>query len=381
MKELIEKRGALRRRMEELLNGIKTEKRAFTEDEQSEFDKLEADIKAVNATIDAEKRAEAALVGFGNDDANEHQENGGEEVRAAKDIVSDFIRGNELRAGEMTTTSTGSIIPSEFSADIIHDTVALSGVLNMVSIVNSKGTYKQIIADSTNKISAGWTDEIGEITASNAKFKTIEISHHKLTALSKLSLELINQNEFDIASEVMYQTERDFALKAEEAIIKGDGSNKPYGLITSGTAYTLASKTAITADEVVKIYHALKSPFQQNAVWIMSNDTLCAIRLLTDGSGRYIFQDNYNLSSGFAGFILGKPVLVSDVMDNIGAKTKPILFGDFGRAYKANINPDVSMQVLNEKYADFGMKGVLSIMWLDGRPVNPEAYVTVGCPA
>ena len=381
MKELIEKRGSISRRMKELIDGIKTETRAFNEEEQAEFTKLEADLAAVNATIEAEKRAEAALAGCGSDDAETQQENGVEEVRAANVIVSDFIRGNELRAGEMTTTSTGSIIPSEFSADIIHDTVALSGVLNMVSIVNSKGTYKQIVADSANKISAGWTDEIAEITASDAKFKTIEIGHHKLTALSKLSLELINQNEFDIASEVMYQTERDFALKGEEAIIKGDGSGKPYGLVTSGTAYTLASNTAITADEIVKIYHSLKAPFQQNAVWIMSNDTLCAVRLLTDGSGRYIFHQNENLTSGFAGFILGKPVLVSDAMDNIGSSAKPILFGDFGRAYKANINPDVSMQVLNEKYADFGMKGVLSIMWIDGRPVNPEAYVTVSCPA
>lgn len=331
--------------------------------------------------IKDEKRAQAAGLSANDDEGGESGSDDGVETRAAKDIVSDFIRGNELRAGEMTVAGTGNIVPAEFSKDIIHDTVALSGVLNMVSVVNSKGTYKQIVADSTNKISAGWTDEIAEITATDAKFKTIEIGHHKLTALSKLSLELINQNEFDIASEVMYQTERDFALKCEEAIIKGDGSGKPYGLVTSGTAYTLASNTAITADEIVKIYHSLKAPFQQNAVWIMSNDTLCAVRLLTDGSGRYIFHQNENLTSGFAGFILGKPVLVSDAMDNIAASKKPILFGDFGRAYKANINPDVSMQVLNEKYADFGMKGVLSIMWIDGRPVNPEAYVTVSCPA
>lgn len=380
MKELIERRGAVKRRMAELIGAVKDEKRAFSTEEQAEFEKLESELSSLNATIDAEKRAQAAGLSADDDEGGESGAEGDVETRAAKDIVSDFIRGNELRANEMTTTSTGNIVPTEFSQDIIHDTVALSGVLNMVSIVNSKGKYKQIVADTANKISAGWTDEIAEITASDAKFKTIEIGHHKLTALSKLSIELINQNEFDIASEVMYQTERDFAIKAETAIIKGDGSDKPFGLTTGGTAYTLAANSAITADEIVKIYHALKAPFQQEAVWIMSNDTLCAIRLLTDGSGRYIFHQNENLTSGYAGFILGKPVLVSDAMDNIGSEKKPILFGDLGRAYKVNLNPDVSMQVLNEKYADFGMKGILSIMWIDGRPVNNEAYVTVSCP-
>ena len=381
MKELIERRGAVKRRMAELIGAIKDEKRAFSTEEQAEFEKLEGELGSLNATIEAEKRAQAAGLSANDDEGGDDGAEGDVETRAAKDIVSDFIRGNELRAGEMTVASTGNIVPTEFSQDIIHDTVALSGVLNMVSIVNSKGKYKQIVSDSANKISAGWTDEIAEITASDAKFKTIEIGHHKLTALSKLSIELINQNEFDIASEVMYQTERDFALKAETAVIKGDGSGKPYGLTTGVTAFTLASKTAVTADEIVKIYHKLKAAYQQEAVWIMSNDTLCAIRLLTDGSGRYIFHQNENLTSGYAGFILGKPVLVSDAMDNIGSETKPILFGDFGRAYKVNLNPDVSMQVLNEKYADFGMKGILSIMWIDGRPVNSEAYVTVSCPA
>ena len=381
MKELIERRGAVKRRMAELIGAIKDEKRAFSTEEQAEFEKLEGELGSLNATIEAEKRAQAAGLSANDDESSDDGAEGDVETRAAKDIVSDFIRGNELRAGEMTVANTGNIVPTEFSQDIIHDTVALSGVLNMVSVVNSKGTYKQIVSDSANKISAGWTDEIAEITASDAKFTTIEIGHHKLTALSKLSIELITQNEFDIASEVMYQTERDFALKTETAIIKGDGSGKPYGLTTGGTAFALASKTAVTADEIVKIYHKLKAAYQQEAVWIMSNDTLCAIRLLTDGSGRYIFHQNENLTSGYAGFILGKPVLVSDAMDNIGSETKPILFGDFGRAYKVNLNPDVSMQVLNEKYADFGMKGILSIMWIDGRPVNNEAYVTVSCPA
>jgi len=380
MKELIERRGAVKRRMAELIGAIKDEKRAFSTEEQAEFEKLESELSSLNATIEAEKRAQAAGLSANDDEDGDNGADDGVETRAAKDIVSDFIRGNELRAGEMTVSGTGNIVPTEFSQDIIHDTVALSGVLNMVSVVNSKGTYKQIVSDSANKISAGWTDEIAEITASDAKFTTIEIGHHKLTALSKLSIELINQNDFDIASEVMYQTERDFALKAETAVIKGDGSGKPYGLTTGGTAFTLASKTAVTADEIVKIYHKLKAAYQQEAVWIMSNDTLCAIRLLTDGSGRYIFHQNENLTSGYAGFILGKPVLISDAMDNIGSETKPILFGDLGRAYKVNLNPDVSMQVLNEKYADFGMKGILSIMWIDGRPVNSEAYVTVSCP-
>ena len=111
----------------------------------------------------------------------------------------------------------------------------------------------------------------------------------------------------------------------------------------------------------------------------MSNDTLCAVRLLKDGDGHYIFHQN-DLTSGYVGTILGKPVLVSEAMDNMGSEAHPILFGDFARAYKVNLSPDMSMQILNEKYAEYGMKGILTIMWLDGQPVNEDAYVVASCP-
>lgn len=385
LKALVEKRGAVSAQLGSILAGAENEVRALTDEEKGQFEKLEKELADIDATLDMEKRAaQAAAFSFSEfkspSDNAASAENVPEE-RAGKDIVNDYIRGVEVRAGEMTTTSTGGIIPSDFSKDIISKTTELSGILNRVSVVNSTGEYKQIIADTENQISAGWTDEIGEITSSTAKFKTISIGHHKLTALAKVSLELINQNAFDIATEIENQMYRDFALKAETAIIKGDGSGKPTGLTTSGTVYTLPSATAITSGDIIQIFHALKSPYQQNAVWIMSNATLCAVRMLSDGAGRYIFHQSENLTTGYSGVILGKPVLVSEAMDNIGAGKIPILFGDFGRAYKVNINPEMSLQILNEKYSELGMKGVLAVMWLDGKPVNEEAYVTVKCAA
>lgn len=380
LKSLIEKRGQLTAQMNAILGKAKEENRAVSDEEAAQFEALDKEIADTDRSIELEKRAQKVNdTGCDLDGGSDFITDDGEEKRAAKDIVSDFIRGNELRAGEMTTSTTGNIIPSEFSQDIIHKFTELSGIVNRVSVVNSAGTYKQIVADNDNKISAGWTGEIEEITSSAAKFKTIEIKHHKLTALAKLSLEVINQNAFDIATEVENQTLRDMAVKAETAIIKGTGTDQPKGLVKSGTAFTLASAAAITADEIVKIFHSLKSFYQQDAAWIMSNDTLCAVRLLKDGDGHYIFHQN-DLTSGYVGTILGKPVLVSEAMDNMGSEAHPIIFGDFARAYKVNLNPDMSMQIFNEKYAEYGMKGILTIMWLDGQPVNEDAYVVASCP-
>lgn len=372
LKKLHEQRGALMEQLDALLGGAKTENRAFTDEEKSEFDRLSDEVSRIDSTIQAEQRAEELRASAR---TPEQEQDGNVEKRAAAEVVADYIRGGELRANEMTTTSTGRIVPSEFSRDIIRKVEELCGIIGRITVVNSKGDYKQIVADNENKISAGWTDEIGEIMASAAKFKTVTIGHHKLTAIAQLSLELINQNDFDIISEVESQMLDSFAMEAEKGIIKGDGNLKPLGLITGGTAYTLPA-AAFTSDDIVKIFHSLKSPYQRNAAWLMSNNTLCAVRLLKDGNGQYLFHQN-EMTSSYVGTILGKPVLVSETMDNIEAGKAPILFGDFGRAYKANLNPDMSMQVLNEKFAEYAMKGILGILWIDGCPVNDEAYVTV----
>lgn len=371
LKELNEKRGALMKELRELRESTKAEKRAMTAEENEKFEQLSAEIVNLDRSIANEQRAESLL---GAENAKEEQPK--TEKRSARDIVADMVRypNRENRAGENTLASTGNIVPIEFSNDIIKKVTETCGIMSRISIVNSKGVYKQIIAGN-NKITAGWTDEIAEITASTADFTTIDIGHHKLTSLVKMSLELINQNEFDIAGELVSQMTLDFSVKSEEGIFKGDGSGKPYGLITSGTDYNLAAP-ALTSDDLVKIYHTLKAPFQPNAAWVMSNNTLCAIRLLKDGDGRYMFHQS-ELTGGYVGTILGKPVLLSECMDNIAAGKSPIFFGDYKRAYKANLNPNMSLQVLNEKYAELGMRGIVGILWLDGRPVNPEAYVNV----
>lgn len=362
LKGLEEQRADKIKEMQEILDGAKAETRAMNEEETAKFDTLEKEIASIDATIKAEERARKFEI-----DKGKSEDKKKEEVRVAEQVLASFIRGEEIRAGEMSTTANGNIIPSEFSSDIIRKVTELSGIFGAVNKVNSKGEYKQIV--EKNKITAGWTDELAEVTASSADFDIITIGHHKLGSLVKLSLEIINQAHFPIVNEVRNQMVDAFTLKAEEGVIKGTGNKQPYGLMTGGTTFELAATTAITADELIKIFHALKAPYLPNAKWLINRETLCAIRLLKDDNGRYLFHEA-ELTSGYVGYILGKPVLLSEVMEDY-----QLMFGDFGRAYKANVNPDMTIQILNEVYASQGAKGVLGFMFFDGRPVNNEAYV------
>ncbi len=57
MKKLIEKRAQLKAQLQAMLDKAKTEERAFSEEETKEFDRIESEIKSLDATIKAEERA------------------------------------------------------------------------------------------------------------------------------------------------------------------------------------------------------------------------------------------------------------------------------------------------------------------------------------
>ena len=87
------------------------------------------------------------------------------------------------------------------------------------------------------------------------------------------------------------------------------------------------------------------------------------------------------MTKEYVGFILGKPVVISEFVDAFGLSKSPILFGDLTNSYIANVNPQQTIQMLNEVYATQGAKGVLGFLFIDGKPVNAEAYVVATCPA
>lgn len=74
IKTLEEKRGGLISEWEQLIGKAKAEVRAFTDEEQTKIGELEKEIKGLNATIEAERRAEEVKAGINAQKQEEHSE-------------------------------------------------------------------------------------------------------------------------------------------------------------------------------------------------------------------------------------------------------------------------------------------------------------------
>lgn len=366
-KNLVELKNDKINQAEKILADAEVNKRELTEDEAEELAEIRDDVKRIK---DALKISDEL------DDSKEKQQKqepapaGGEPKPTQEQqdtrAFENFIRGRVVheRAGELTKTDNGSVIPTTIAQQIIKKVYDVSPILAKSQKYNVKGKLQIPYYDTTSGgITVAYHDEFTPLTSSNGKFKNIELDGFLAGALSKISNSLINNSQFDIVSFVVNQMGEDIARFIEHELLIGT-EGKVEGLSKLTNSVTTAAATAITSDEVVKLKDSIKDVFQNNAIWIMSPATRTALRLLKGSDGHYLLNDD--ISSPFGTVLLGKPVYVSDNMPDIAGEKTVIYYGDMtGLATKFSEN--ITTQVLREKYADEHATGVISWFEFDSK--------------
>ena len=372
-KNLVELKNDKIEKAEKILADAEVNKRELTEDEAEELAEIRDDVKRIKEALkisdelddSKEKQPKQEPTPDGGGDKQPTQEQ--QERRA----FENFIRGRVVheRAGELTKTDNGSVIPTTIAQQIIKKVYDVSPILEKSQKYNVKGKLQIPYYDTTDSgITVAYAEEFKPLTSSNGKFKNIELDGFLAGALSKISNSLINNSQFDIVSFVVNQMGEDIARFIEHELLIGTTS-KVEGLSKLANAVTTAAATAITSDEVVKLKDSIKDTFQNNAIWVMSPATRTALRLLKGSDGHYLLNDD--ITSPFGTVLLGKPVYVSDNMPNIAGEKTVIYYGDMtGLATKFSEN--ITTQVLREKYADEHATGVVSWFEFDSKVQNEQ---------
>lgn len=370
-KSMLEKKNDLILRAEEVLGKAKLETRELTEDEAAELAEIRDNVRKIVKSLDIADEIDSL------DNKEVKKEEGEPAVMTEEEVKKEtaeqetrafenYVRGaivNE-RAGELTKTDNGAVIPTTIANRIIKKVYDVSPVLARSTKYNVKGNLQIPYYDvTTSSINVAFATEFTPLTSSNGAFKSISLTGFLAGALSKISNSLINNAQFDIVSFVVEQMGEDIARFIENVLLNG-AEGKVTGLSDLTNVVTAGSATAISADEVVKLKDAVKDAYQGNAIFIMSPATRTALRLLKGKDGNYLLNDD--ISSPFGTTLLGKPVYVSDNMPEIATGKTAIYYGDMaGLATK--FSEDINIQVLREKYADEHATGVVGWFEFDAK--------------
>lgn len=388
LKALTEQKAEKQTEMESLLNTVKTEERAFSDEESELFTQLESDIQRINETLDAiakgrelTKEPEAEET---EDKKEEEEEMKEEENKVAQEerAFENYIRGVVLETRDdvnLTKGDNGAIIPTSIAKKIIKKVYDVSPLLEKTTKYNVKGKLEIPYYNETSdaKVNMAYATEFVSLESNVGKFTTIELTGFLAGALAKLSKSLLNNSDFNLLNEVINIMSESIARWVEKELITGT-TDKVDGLKGVTLGVTTASSTAITTDEIIKLKRSVKQQFQKNAIWIMNPETLTAISLLKDDNGRYLLQDD--LTNDFGYTLLGKPVYESDNMPQIGAGNIAIYYGDMsGLATK--FVEELEIEVLREKYADQHAIGVVAWMEFDAKVEDAQKISKLTCKA
>ena len=278
---------------------------------------------------------------------------------------------NALQEG--TDSEGGYLVPDEFEHTLVEALESENIFRKLAHIINTSSGDRKIPVVAS-KGTASWVDEEGSITESDDAFGQVSIGAYKLGTLIKVSNELLNDSVFDLEAYIAKEFGRRIGAKEEDAFFNGNGSGKPTGIFDSTAGaqvgVTAVSASAITADEVIDLFYSLGAPYRKNAVWVVNDATVKAIRKLKDGNGNYLWQPA--LTSGTPDTLLGRPVKTSSYVPTIASGAKVIAFGDFSYYWIADRQGRV-FKKLNELYAATDQTGFVATQRVDGKLILPEA--------
>ena len=359
-------------RAETLVNTAEVEKRELTPDEAQELAEIRDNVKAIKDYLGIDKDLDEAM-----EASKESGRACGDEQRSIQGNVEDVNEAMELRAfenyvrgvvtnerdGELKPANNGAIIPTTIARKIVELVYDICPILDKSEKYNVKGKLEipYYPANSSTQITVAFASEFSDLASSTGNFTTIELGYYLAGALTKISKSLINNVDFDIVGFIVKRMAYDIARFLEANLLgKGNGSVVGLGGATNVTTVT----SAITADDVITMQGTIKDIYQANAIWIMSPSTRDALRLLKDDVGRYLLNDD--ISAPFGKTLLGKPVYVSDNMDDIASGNSVIYYGDMsGLATK--FSEEMHVEVLRELYAAQHAVGVVGWVEFDAK--------------
>ena len=378
IKEMYAKRATAWEAAKKFLDTHTMEDGTMSAEDGATYDKMEADINNLTASIEREERRMEMEKKLSQPTSRPITDKPGAGVdnapltgRASHQYAVDFLaamRSNFHQVSDVleegNDANGGYLVPAEWDKRLIDKLDEENIFRGLATTITTSGEHKINIA--ATKPAAAWIEEGEALTFGDATFDQIMMDAHKLHVAIKVTEELLYDSAFNLENYIITQFGKALANAEEDAFLNGDGKNKPLGLFAETGGGTVADTvTAISSDDVIKLIYDLGRPYRKSASFIMNDKTIAGLRLLKDNNGQYLWQPSYQ--AGEPDKILGYNIHTSSY-----APVDKIAFGDYSY-YNIGDRGTRSFAELRELFAGNGMIGFVAKERVDGKLLLPEA--------
>ncbi len=250
----------------------------------------------------------------------------------------------------------------------VYDTGAIASLVTRQPIgANSNGIVLPAIDETSRAdgsryggVASTWVGQGTAVTAGRPKFRAMELKLKKLLAFVYGTDELI-MDAAAFSAFVGRVLPLELLFRLEDAIVNGDGSNKPAGFLNSGAAITVTRNTAtrVLYEDVSGMWKRMWAPLRPTAVWIIDQSVEQELEQLSIaiGTAGALATSIYrpagisvgpNGTQGYSPATLyGRPILTTEYNAALGTVGDIILanLGEYTVIDKGGVDMAVSLHV------------------------------------
>lgn len=344
-KFLREQRANVREQQKALLDAAIEAKRDLTAEEQSSYDRMDADVISLGESVRKleESMQEDRAIADAFDRLGAQPGNDATRKKNTTEELRSFLKGNgkrgmdipvELRADQTTSTAAG-VIPTGFYGQLWEYMIETSSVLQLnpqILRTNSGETIK--LPRATAHSTAGAVTESVTISASDPTLDSVNSTVTKSGYLTQFSTELLDDSGVDLQGYLARSAGRALGNVVGSAAVTAAIAAASAG-VTAGngigavTSYGTQSTEGEGFDFLIDLYYSVIAPYRNSAScgWLMSDVGASKVRKLKSADGVYAWQPSVIV--GQPDLVLGKPVVTDTNVADPALSAKSILFGDW----------------------------------------------------
>jgi HK97 family phage major capsid protein len=284
--------------------------------------------------------------------------------------------------------ATGEVIVPHDIAGPIFKTLPHLGTFRGAGPTVRPTTSNKIDLRSLTQATAGWGQlELGPATVDanvvpNTPVDVVQV--HDLTAISRIGVDELADTDTNLVALITDIVGQQAAMMEDDAFAAGNGVSKPWGLAARATAAANQITQAVTAtanatptgDDLKALQYRVPTRFWANGAYFVSNDAAEKIALLKDANSNYLWQPS--VRAGEPDTLFGKRFFRLEGLPSMTATTAitepAVIFGDPNLGYLVADRQRITVQRLDERYAELGLVGFLFRMRVGGDVMRPAAF-------
>ncbi|WP_318205385.1 phage major capsid protein [Streptomyces sp. SCL15-4] len=236
-------------------------------------------------------------------------------------------------AGSVSPADGGFLVPETLRSQLLQLALEKAVVRPLATVVpmESARVPFPMIDTTTNAGSvfggmvAYWGEEGAALKDSNPSFGRVELDAKKLTGLSAVPNELLQDSIVSFSALIETLWPQALAFSEDNAFQSGSGTGEPLGFRGAGNpaavTVTRANSNKIQYVDVIGMYARMLPSSLSNAVWMCAPDALpqlLQLSLTVGTGGNSVFV--VNAAAGMPMSIFGRPLIITERGSTLGSR-------------------------------------------------------------